>query len=57
MERLRGEAVIRQVHESAAVSQSLRPFFLNLQRAAQQVAAILDGFAPLVNLLKPDNIA
>jgi hypothetical protein len=57
-EPLKRKAVLRQVEESAdAASQSLNRFFLNQQLTATQVVAILDGFAPLAELLPLESIA
>ncbi|MFL6211878.1 MAG: NACHT domain-containing protein [Pyrinomonadaceae bacterium] len=57
-ERLRRDAVLRQVQESAAAaSQSLTRFFRNEQLTTQQVAAILTGFGKLADLLKLADIA
>jgi hypothetical protein len=57
-ERLKRDAVIRQVQDSAgAASQSLTRFFRNEQLNKQQVADMLDGFATLGNRLKLDDIA
>lgn len=57
-ERLKRDAVIRQVQDSAgAASQSLTRFFLNEQLNEQQVANILGGFATLNDRLKLDDIA
>lgn len=52
-DRLRRDAVVRQIQESAgAASQSLTRFFLNQQLTEQQTAAILGGFATLPGRLK-----
>jgi len=57
-DRLRRDAVVRQVQESAgAASQSLTRFFLNQQLTEQQTAAILHGFATLPGRLKLDDVA
>lgn len=58
VERLKRDAVIRQVQDSAgAASQSLTRFFLNEQLTQEQVAGILDGFATLCDQLKLSDIA
>jgi len=57
-ERLRRDAVIRQVQDSAgAASQSLTRFFLNEQLTEDQVASILAAFARLQDKLTLDDIA
>jgi len=57
-ERIRRNAVIRQVEESAdAASQSLTRFFRNEQLTELQTADILSGFAGLPSLLKFETIA
>ena len=57
-QRLKRNAVIRQVEESAdAASQSVARFFLNEKLTLKQVTEILNGFAPLSELLKLEDIA
>ena len=57
-DRLKRNAVIRQVEESAdAASQSLTRFFRNERLTAQHVADVLEGFAMLSELLKISDIA
>jgi hypothetical protein len=57
-ERLKRDAVIRQIQDSAgAASQSLTRFFLNMQLSEQQVADVLAGFEGLRDLLQLDAIA
>ncbi len=57
-DRLKRNAVIRQVEESAdAASQALTRLFLNEQLTKQHVAAVLEGFAILGELLELDDIA
>lgn len=57
-ERLRRDAVTRQVAESAAAaSQSLTRFFVNLELDETQVGGVLTGFAPLRERLKLADIA
>lgn len=57
-ERLKRDAVIRQVQDSAgAASQSLTRFLLNEQLTEQQVANILAGLATLGDRLRLDDIA
>lgn len=57
-ERLKRDAVLRQVQDSAsAASQSLTRFFLNEQLTEQQVAEILAGLGPVGDLLKLEDIA
>lgn len=57
-ERLKRDAVIRQVQDSAgAASQSLTRFFLNERLTEQEVANVLESFAALGGRLKLDDIA
>jgi hypothetical protein len=57
-ERLRRDAVIRQVQEAAgAASQSLTRFSLNQRLSEQQTTAILAGFTTLYDQLKIDDVA
>lgn len=57
-ERIRRDAVIRQIEEAAdAASQSLTRFFLNEQLAEAEAANVLSGFAELPALLKLEIIA
>jgi len=57
-ERLKRDAVVRQVQEAAgAASQALTRFFLSQELTEQQVESILRGFAPLHDLLKLEAIA
>lgn len=57
-ERLRQDAVARQVQEAAgAASQALTRFFLSEQLTEQQVAGILLGFLSLHDLIRLDDIA
>ena len=57
-DRLKRDAVIRQVEESAAAaSRSLTRFFLNERLTEQQVAEVLSAFTALPNFLKLDDIA
>lgn len=57
-ERLRRDAVIRQVQEAAgAASQALARFFLSQQLSETQVAEILHGFTSLYDLVTLEDIA
>ncbi len=57
-DRLKRNAVLRQVQESAdAASQSLTRFFQNQQLSESHAAEILDGFLALRDLLKLDDVA
>ena len=57
-ERLRRDAVSRQIEEAAgAASQALARFFLSEQLTEQQVAEVLRGFTYLYNLIKLEDVA
>lgn len=57
-ERLRRDAVVRQVEEAAgAASQSLTLFFTTQQLTEQQTSDLLRGFTPLPQLLSLDGLA
>jgi NACHT domain-containing protein len=57
-ERLRQDAVARQVQEAAgAASQALTRFFLSQQLSETQVAQILQGFSSLYDLITLEDIA
>ncbi len=57
-DRLRRKAVLRQVDESGdAASQSLTRLFQNFELSQEHVAAVLEGFADLPGLIRPEEIA
>ena len=57
-QRIRRNAVIRQVEESAdAASQSLTRFFVNQRLTPEQVAAVLAGLNQLPDILSIEDIA
>lgn len=57
-ERLKRDAVTRQVQDAAgAASQSLTRFLLNERLTSEEAASLLEGFGPLHHLLKLDDIS
>jgi hypothetical protein len=57
-ERLKRDAVARQVQDAAgAASQSLTRFLLNERLTSEDTARLLQGFAPLHDLLKLEDVA